>query len=179
MTHIFQQRRSITDINNDKAEKEHSHAISDITKLQSSLDGKSYTGHIHTMSEITDLEDLETTYAQRNHIHDTCEITDTTLTWTGITMLRNSNWQSVCDGNGKFVAIDYTTGSNIGAYSEDGINWKEISLPPITQRWINVCYGNDKFVAVPDNTKIAAYSTDGITWTQITMLAMGMANLLL
>ena len=82
--------------------------------------------------------------------------------WTTCTMPSSQNWQSVCYGNGKFVAI---TSSNIFAYSTDGINWTEGTIPNYI--WRSVCYGNDKFVAVGDG--IAIYSTDGITWTESTL----------
>ena len=77
-------------------------------------------------------------------------------------------WQSVCYGNGKFVAAAQNT--NIAAYSTDGITWTQTTLPA-SNYWFSVCYGNGKFVAVAYNSNIAAYSTDGITWTQTTMPA--------
>ena len=77
----------------------------------------------------------------------------------------NESWQSVCYGNGKYVAVAYR--STIMAYSTDGISWTEGNMPS-SQLWTSVCYGNDKFVAVVwnSNTNIMAYSTDGISWTQ-------------
>ena len=63
----------------------------------------------------------------------------------------------------KFVAV---AGSNIAAYSTDGINWTETTMPDGGNAgWYDVCYGDGKFVAVAyyrDNK--AAYSTDGINW---------------
>jgi hypothetical protein len=65
-------------------------------------------------------------------------------------------------GDGKFVAVSYY--SNKGAYSNDGLNWVETTLPS-TSSWNGVAYGNNKYVAVAgNNTNIAAYSADGITW---------------
>ena len=40
----------------DKADTNHTHAIDDVTNLQTELDGKSDVGHTHTESEITDLD---------------------------------------------------------------------------------------------------------------------------
>ena len=77
-----------------------------------------------------------------------------------------ANWQSVCYGNGKYVAVAYE--SNKAAYSTDGITWTETTLPS-SAKWCSVCYGNGKFVAVAGNSDTAAYSTDGITWTAATM----------
>ena len=42
----------------------------------------------------------------------------------------SANWYSVCYGNGKFVAVAYN--STIAAYSTDGINWTQTTLPAIT-----------------------------------------------
>jgi hypothetical protein len=66
---------------------------------------------------------------------------------------------------GKFVAAAY--GSKV-AYSIDGINWTEATLPSSANRR-SVTYGNGKFVAVTYNNNKAAYSTDGINWTATTM----------
>lgn len=74
---------------------------------------------------------------------------------------------SLAYGAGKFVALNY--GSNKAAYSTDGINWIEVTLP-VSATWCSVCYGGGKFVGMSRNgTKtIIIYSTDGITWTQAT-----------
>lgn len=45
----------LSDLNN-KANKTHTHAISDITNLQTSLNGKADVGHGHAISEITNLQ---------------------------------------------------------------------------------------------------------------------------
>ena len=79
-------------------------------------------------------------------------------------------WMCVAYGNGMFVA---TSNTERAAYSTDGINWIETTMPK-SLLWSSVTYGNEMFVAVSsgvDNTKsnVAAYSTDGITWTQTTM----------
>ena len=82
-----------------------------------------------------------------------------------------NNPNSICYGNGKFVAIgEYGTDAvyNAYVYSTDGINWTEGTLPS-SQHWHYVCYGNSKFVAVVANSDKFAYSTDGINWTQGTM----------
>ena len=76
------------------------------------------------------------------------------------------NWNSVCYGKDKFVAVADET--NVVAYSLDGITWTEGTLPS-SQRWLSVCYGKDKFVAVGVDSNTFAYSSDGITWTQGTL----------
>ena len=91
------------------------------------------------------------------------------ISWTEGNMPSSQQWQSVCYGNGKYVAVVYDN-SNIMAYSTDGINWTQGNMPS-RQYWSSVCYGNNKYVAVVDssNSNIMAYSTDGISWTEGTM----------
>ena len=87
-------------------------------------------------------------------------------TWTQSTMPSKLEWQSVCYGKDKYVAVGGSTGtSNTMAYSTDGISWTQGNMPSI-QNWQSICYGNNKFVAVASNTNTMAYSTDGISWTQ-------------
>ena len=75
-------------------------------------------------------------------------------------------WNSVCYGKDKFVAI--ANGKSVAAYSYDGINWVETNIGR-TANWNSVCYGNDKFIAVPHSSAYYAYSSDGITWTWSTI----------
>lgn len=65
-------------------------------------------------------------------------------------------------GNYLFVSVAYDT--NKGAYSLNGQDWVEITLPK-NQLWHDVIYSGDKFIAIAYNSKIAAYSYDGINWT--------------
>ena len=102
------------------------------------------------------------------------------INWTQTTMPENANWQNVCYGNGKFVAVAYSMSiyegygvysrklSRTAAYSNDGINWKIAALP-YEASWIEVCYGNGKFVAVAGYSDKAAYSNDGINWKAATL----------
>lgn len=87
--------------------------------------------------------------------------------WTSFDLVSSSlNWYGITYGNGKFVAI--ANSSNIAAYSSNGLNWTQSTLPS-SQAWDSVAYGNGKFVAVASSSNIAAYSTDGINWTQSTL----------
>ena len=72
-------------------------------------------------------------------------------------MPANANWQSVCYGNGKFVAM--AMNSTIAAYSADGITWTKTTLPNKLS-WQSVCYGNGKFVAMANSSNIAACLKD-------------------
>ena len=88
------------------------------------------------------------------------------INWTKGTMSINKRWNSICYGNGKYVAISGGAGSisNIMAYSTDGISWTQGNMPS-SQHWYSVCYGNSKYVAVGSSNTMA-YSTDGISWTE-------------
>ena len=86
------------------------------------------------------------------------------INWTQGNMPSSQEWQSVCYGNSKFVAVA-TSNSNIMAYSTNGINWTQGNMPS-DDYWYSICYGNDKFVAVAWLSNTMAYSTDGISWTQ-------------
>lgn len=84
-------------------------------------------------------------------------------------MPASEKWNSVCYGNGRFVAV--ADQSKVSAYSTDGINWTETTWN-VGHDWSSVCYGNGKFVAVDSfNSNIAAYSTDGVNWTETTLPA--------
>ena len=66
-------------------------------------------------------------------------------------MPQGLSWYSVAYGNGILVAI--ASSSNIAAYSEDGINWTQTTLP-VSGSWHSVCYGNGKFVAIAYNSNV-------------------------
>jgi hypothetical protein len=86
----------------------------------------------------------------------------------GVTWIKQAlgrSWRAVCYGNGLFVAVGSSDGSDITdevATSTDGINWTVTALPA-NIRLNAVTYGNGKFVAVGNGS--TAYSTDGINWT--------------
>lgn len=72
----------------------------------------------------------------------------------------------------KYVAI--AKDSNIGAYSSNGIDWLETTLPTATgpgpaNQYTAIDYGTVNgvgyFVAVARESSVAAYSTNGITWS--------------
>ena len=66
--------------------------------------------------------------------------------WIRSTLPTADGWASVCYGGGKFVAIAI---EGSAAYSTDGINWTQSTLPTATDAsWWSVCYGNGKFVAI-------------------------------
>ena len=62
----------LSDLNN-KANKTHTHAISDITNLQSTLNGKANASHTHTISQINTLQDALD--RKQNTIQNPCSFT--------------------------------------------------------------------------------------------------------
>ena len=79
-------------------------------------------------------------------------------------------WKDIEYGNGKFVAI--ATGTDVVAYSEDGLNWYESKLPE-SNTWGAIAFGNGKFVALVTNRNTnvnkIAISTNGADWSLSTI----------
>lgn len=86
------------------------------------------------------------------------------ITWTPRT-ITNSGWNSGAYGNGTFVLISNTNGTNLAATSTDGITWTPQTLP-FTSNWKNLAFGDGRFFAT-DNSAIGAVSYDGISWAPI------------
>ena len=78
----------------------------------------------------------------------------------------SNRWHTLAYGGGIFVTIYNNT--NAAAYSTDGINWTQTTLP-VSGKWKSVCYGAGKFVALAEDANTGAYSTDGINWIQMTL----------
>ena len=85
------------------------------------------------------------------------------VTWTKNSLPVSANrWFSSAYGNGIFVAVSYYGQS---MYSNNGINWTQMSMP--SGNWHSITYGDGKFVAVgiSNNMVCTAHSTDGVNWT--------------
>ena len=65
-----------------KASASHSHTISDVTGLQTALDGKAATTHSHTISNVTGLQTALDGKAAVSHTHVWADITDKPSTFT-------------------------------------------------------------------------------------------------
>jgi hypothetical protein len=93
-------------------------------------------------------------------------------TWSLASGLPSASWSALAYGGGRFVAI--AAGTDVAAYSLDGITWVSSALPdsgvsvegsPLTYTaWSSITYGAGLFVAVSASTNTSAYSRDGITW---------------
>lgn len=62
-----------------KANTSHTHAIGDVTNLQTTLDGKASTSHTHSIANVTGLQtaldDLESGKAEATHLHTISDVT--------------------------------------------------------------------------------------------------------
>lgn len=65
----------LSDLNN-KANKTHTHAISDVTNLQSTLNGKANSSHTHSISQITNLQTSLDGKAPKSHSHAISDVTN-------------------------------------------------------------------------------------------------------
>jgi hypothetical protein len=75
-------------------------------------------------------------------------------------------------GGGKFIATASTAqtddGSNVIAYSTDGVTWSAVSNDPLEGTRIDgIAYGNGRFVAVTMSPAKVAYSSDGKEWVPV------------
>lgn len=95
------------------------------------------------------------------------------INWIETTLPVLNHGLHIAYGNGKFIAVGASDGSdyshydtNIALYSEDGVNWNSVTLP-ISADWSAITYGDGKFVAVASNSNFIIYSEDGINWEKI------------
>jgi len=58
-----------------KANSSHTHAISDVTSLQTALDGKASTTHTHAISDVTNLQSTLNGKASSSHTHAISDVT--------------------------------------------------------------------------------------------------------
>lgn len=70
------QATSITNLESSKANTSHTHAIADVTNLQTTLNGKSATGHTHVMADVTDLAAAMNGKANTSHTHAIADVTN-------------------------------------------------------------------------------------------------------
>jgi len=88
--------------------------------------------------------------------------------WTIGAFASDRNWNSICYGNGLFVAVASSGTTTRVMTSPDGITWT-LRNASVDRSWSCVTYGNGLFVAASSdgdgNTNNIMTSPDGITWT--------------
>jgi hypothetical protein len=94
-----------------------------------------------------------------------------------IDLIPDAYWDTLCYGNGAFVALQNNINYSKAAYSKDGTNWELVDLPNPTDigiSWTSICCGGDRFVAVGGGRYdgvaqgVAAYSIGGVKWNSVT-----------
>lgn len=78
----------------------HSHAISDVTGLQTALDGKASSSHSHAISDVTGLQTALDGKAASSHTHPQSDITNLTNDLAA----RAGRWTGAFDGQGSVIA---------------------------------------------------------------------------
>ncbi len=94
--------------------------------------------------------------------------------WNYKTADLDQTWSAVAYNGSVFAAVK--SNSNIAAYSYDGLNWTQASLPK-TQYWSSIAVLNGSFICSgadsSHSSNIYAASSDGINWTQETAVRSG------
>jgi len=126
----------------------HTHAISDVTGLQTALDGKSSTSHTHSWTEITS---KPTTFAPSAHTHPVSEI---------------SNFPSQTGNSGKVLTTDGTNLSWVTPSTGGGtVDWADIvnkpsTFPPSTHTHADATTSVSGFMSASDKTKLNGIATN-------------------
>ena len=91
---------------------------------------------------------------------------------TAVRQVGINNWTSIASGNGKYVAVGYTT-NELGYYatSSDGVNWTSPKRFSKIMNGPKIAFGNGVFVVA--SWQNAFVSTDGETWTSYNISADG------
>ena len=110
----------------------------------------------------TNTTQIATTAFVTNGLASKLELSEKT-----ITLPSGRTWMNMAYGDGIFVAV--ANSSSIAAYSYDGFEWYESTLPSFCNSRLPVTYGDGKFVVIEQGGANVAYSSDGISWNSTTM----------
>ena len=140
-----------------------------VSDFKNSIATKAPSSHSHSLSDVREFAGWSIT---QNSSKDIVFDVYSPTTWIAVSDSKfgSTHINSICYGNGKFVAV-----GNDGkiAYSSDGITWTAVSDSKFeTSHIYGICYGNGKFVAVGASGKIA-YSSDGVNWTKVSDSTFG------
>ena len=117
-----------------KASLSHTHAISDISNLQSLLDAKASVGHTHTIANVTNLQESLDSKANTSHTHTIANVTNlqeslddkanTSHTHTASQITNFAAATSAVIGDrvqaGTNVTVDYDSGTGVTTISSTG-----------------------------------------------------------
>lgn len=149
---------SAYDLAGTKANATHSHTVSEVTGLQSSLDSKSNTGHTHAISEVTNLQTTLDDKAASNHTHDNYIGLEKMGVANGVATLgddgkvpsaqlpsSNSGGLSYRIDNAVFAASNWTMDSTIGKYKYvyNNANISETTVVNVMFTLTSLSYANN------------------------------------
>ena len=121
--------------------------------------------YVPITTQYTDITFGNGKFVAMSNDYFSCLYSNDGITWNTMTMPHEQsmppNWYAVTYGNDKFVAVaKYSNGvadkDAVCAYSTDGINWTEMSMPKAAS-WPDIVYGNGKFVAIAGTTSAYWY----------------------
>lgn len=86
-----------------------------------------------------------------------------------------TSWRMACYGGGRFLAVpmqdSVSTKFSVMAYSDDGLNWSEVTTPARSWSDGEFCYGNGKFIFC--SVEGPLYSETGVDWMEMEMPSTG------
>lgn len=95
---------ALDELDSEKAAVSHSHAISDVTNLQTSLDGKASSSHSHAISDVTNLQTTLDGKASSSHSHIISDVTGLQTALDG--KAASSHSHAISDVTGLQTALD-------------------------------------------------------------------------
>lgn len=144
-----------------RAASSHTHAIADVTNLQTSLDGKAATSHTHAASDVTsgtfDITRIptgstSTTVSLGNHTHALDDLSDVTLT--SVTTDQVLKWNGTA-----WVNDTVSSGSGIGSLGSNGLVVQTATTPTYAARTIT---GTSNEIEVTNGDGVAGNPTIGL-----------------
>lgn len=130
----------LSDLNN-KANKTHTHAISDITNLQTSLNGKANSSHTHSISQITNLQTSLDGKAPKSHSHAISDVT---------------NLQTNLDGKASKSDVDFLERHTKVYYVDTNITTSDSHGTPINSKFES----NAETISSDMSTQFDTYPTN-------------------
>ena len=90
----------------------------------------------------------------------------TGVSWSAGGTLPSSNFNAICYGNGKWIAVGGTSTTPAIAYTSDGANtnWTSAANTVGAVTYTSIAYGNGVYIAIASGSTTTAKSTNGNTW---------------
>ena len=111
-THAISDISNLQSLLDAKASVGHTHTIANVTNLQESLDGKANTSHTHTIANVTNLQESLDGKANTSHTHTASQITNFAAATSAVIGDRVQA--------GTNVTVDYDSGTGVTTISSTG-----------------------------------------------------------